>query len=152
MHMNDQTDYSLRVLLYLACRDKDQLANIQEIARTYSISENHLMKVVHKLAKKGYIETIRGHGGGLRLAKAPADINLGEVIRQTEENFYLVECFNAGTDCCIITPVCQLRTVLQEALGAFFQVLDRYTLADLTRNRQLYQIVFRQKAIKQPED
>ncbi len=148
MHMNTQTDYSLRVLLYLACRDKDQLASIQEIAKAYTISENHLMKLVHRLGKRGYIETIRGHGGGLRLAKAPAEINLGEVIRRTEENFFLVECFNADTDCCIITPVCQLRAVLQEALEAFFQVLDRYTLADLARDRLLYQVIFRQRLIK----
>lgn len=126
-------------MLYLAAYPDTQLANIQDIADTYTISSNHLMKIVHKLGKLGYIETIRGRNGGMRLARKPADIRIGEVVRQTEEDFFLVECFDSEHNCCVITPVCNLRTALQEALTAFLSVLDKYTLADLTSNKALYQ-------------
>lgn len=139
MRLTYHTDYALRVLLYLAAYPDTQLANIQDIADTYAISSNHLMKIVHKLGKLGYIETIRGRNGGMRLARNPADIRIGEVVRQTEEDFFLVECFDHEHNCCVITPVCNLRTAFQEALAAFLSVLDRYTLADLTSNKALYQ-------------
>ena len=139
MRLTYHTDYALRVLLYLAAYPDTELANIQDIADTYAISSNHLMKIVHKLGKLGYIETIRGRHGGMRLARKPADIHIGEVVRQTEEDFFLVECFDSEHNCCVITPVCNLRTALQEALNAFFCVLDKYTLADLTSNKALYQ-------------
>ena len=139
MRLTYHTDYALRVLLYLAALPDTQRAHIQDIADAYAISSNHLMKIVHELGKLGYIETIRGHKGGMRLARNPADIRIGEVVRQTEEDFFLVECFDREHNCCVITPICNLRTALQEALAAFLSVLDRYTLADLSSNKALYQ-------------
>lgn len=131
MHITRYTDYSLRVLIYLAART-DRLVTIQEIADSYGISRNHLMKVVHQLNRSGYIETIRGKKGGMRLYMAPADINIGALVRETEQGLNLVECFSPGNSC-TITPVCGLKTMFSEALDAFFQVLDRYTLADVIR-------------------
>jgi Rrf2 family nitric oxide-sensitive transcriptional repressor len=132
MRLNTFSDYSLRVLLYL-CGQGDRLATIAEIAAAYSISENHLMKVVHQLGISGYIETVRGKGGGMRLARAPQDIVLGDVLRHTESDFSLVECFSADS-ACRIAASCRLRGVLGDALGAMFRVLDGYTLADLVDN------------------
>ncbi|HTK10269.1 MAG TPA: Rrf2 family transcriptional regulator [Ktedonobacteraceae bacterium] len=138
MRLTYQADYSLRVLLYLAASPEDRLANIQDIADTYKISHNHLMKVVYKLGKLGYIETVRGHGGGMRLAKGADEISIGAIVRQMEEDFRVVECFAPEHNQCVITPICQLRPALHEALEAFLQVLDRYTLADVTTNKELY--------------
>ncbi len=129
MRLTRYTDYALRVLMHLAARP-DQLSSIGEIARAYGISHNHLMKVVHDLRKEGYVASVRGRSGGMRLARAPADINLGEVVRHTEEGFDLVECGS-----CIIAPACALTGVLNEALGGFMAVLDRHTLADLVTDR-----------------
>lgn len=129
------TDYTVRVLLYLAARP-DRLCSIAEVARTYGISQNHLMKVVNELAHRGYVETVRGRFGGIRLGLRPEDINIGRVIRQTEEGFNLVDC-----DSCLIAPACGLTGVLKEALGAFLAVLDRYTLADMmTRQEDLLRL------------
>jgi Rrf2 family nitric oxide-sensitive transcriptional repressor len=131
MRLTQLSDYSLRVLMYLGARP-ERLATIQEIAAAYSISENHLMKVVHRLAQHGFVETVRGRGGGLRL-KGPADgIRLGAVVRAVEEDFRLVECFGSE-DTCRITDVCRLKRVLHHALGAFLTSLDEWTLADLVR-------------------
>ena len=124
------SDYSLRVLIYLAV-DSDRLVTIEEIARSYDISKAHLMKVVHQLGLRGYLETVRGRGGGLRLARRPEEIRVGDVVRSTEENMALVECFEPASSQCVIEPMCGLRSVLSEALTAFLAVLDRYTLADL---------------------
>jgi len=129
MRLTTYTDYSLRVLIRLAL-NPEELTTIADIARAYNISQHHLMKVVHHLGLAGYIETVRGHGGGMRLAKKPAQIPLGEVVRRTEPDFGLVDCFRAS-ECCAIQPACLLTGVLQEALDAFLAVLDRYTLADL---------------------
>jgi Rrf2 family nitric oxide-sensitive transcriptional repressor len=131
MRLSTFTDYSLRVLMYLGVND-NRLATIAEIASGYGISENHLMKVVHQLGKAGYIETVRGKGGGIRLARLPSAISLGEVIRQTETDFDLVECFASESACCLQTA-CRLQPILNEARQALFQVLDRYTLADLLK-------------------
>jgi len=129
MRITRYTDYSLRVLIYLGAKGEG-LATIQEIADRYRISRNHLMKVVHELQLKGYIDTLRGKNGGMRLRLPPERISLGRVVRDTEQDLALVECF--GTDNhCIITPYCELKSILNEALGAFLGVLDRYTLADL---------------------
>ena len=129
------TDYSLRTLLYLAIRDSDYLATIQEIADTYNISKNHLMKVTYELGKLGYIETIRGRGGGIRLAMDPSSITIGQVVRQTEDDFNLVECFNHEQNLCIISPTCKLKHILYDAMQAYLNVLDQYTLADIAQNK-----------------
>jgi Rrf2 family nitric oxide-sensitive transcriptional repressor len=107
-----------------------RLVTIQEIAQGYGISENHLMKVVHGLAQHGFIETVRGRGGGFRLARPATEITVGAVIRAVEDDFALVECFSTDNTC-RITPVCRLRGALQQALGAYFEVLDNWTLAEL---------------------
>jgi Rrf2 family nitric oxide-sensitive transcriptional repressor len=131
MRLSAFSDYSLRVLMYLGVQ-KDRLATIAEIAAAHDISKSHLMKVVHQLGRSRYIDTVRGKGGGLRLAQAPQDIVVGEVIRHTESDFTLSECF-AGKSTCRIQGACCLPAILNEALQAMFLVLDGYTLADLLR-------------------
>jgi Rrf2 family nitric oxide-sensitive transcriptional repressor len=133
MRLTAYTDYTLRTLMYLAV-NADRLATIAEIARTYRISETHLMKVVHQLGVAGDIETIRGRNGGLRLGRPASAINLGSVVRRTEEDMDLVACFD-GSATCAISEICVLQAVLHEALGAFLAVLDRFTLADLVAPR-----------------
>jgi Rrf2 family nitric oxide-sensitive transcriptional repressor len=140
MHLTTYTDYSLRVLMRLALK-RAGLSTIAEIAEVYEISEHHLMKVVHELGLAGYIETIRGRGGGIRLAKDPADISVGEVVRRMEPDLHLVACFRADQKC-TISAACTLTAVLCEALEAFMNVLDRYTLADLIEHpRQLSRLL-----------
>ncbi len=134
MQLTRYTDYSLRVLIYLAVHH-DQLATIEEIADAYDISKAHLMKIVHQLGLAGYLETVRGRGGGLRLARPPQKIRIGEVVRHTEE-MVVVECFDPKTSHCRIQPACELRGVLKEALDAFLRTLDGYTLADLVARRR----------------
>lgn len=142
MRLTSYTDYSLRVLIYLALKKEDELGTIKEIAETYHISKNHLMKIIHELGKLGYIETIRGRNGGIRLAKLPKEINIGEVVSTTEEDFHIVECFNRENSYCVITPTCKLKNVLFEALQAFLNVLKGYTLEDLIQNKDdLYQLL-----------
>ena len=130
MKLKSYTDYALRVLMHLAAQP-DRLASISEIARTYRISQNHLMKVVHDLRKEGYLDAVRGRTGGIRLARPAAEIGLGEVVRHTEGGFDLVDCGS-----CVIAPACGLTGALREALKAFMAVLDRYSLEDLVANRQ----------------
>ncbi len=134
MRLTTFSDYTLRVLIYLGTHP-DRIATIGEIAAAYGISENHLMKVVHALSLRGYIETVRGKGGGMRLNRAPEAINVGEVIRGSEEDPRLVECFDKSTSDCRIEPACLLKGILGRALEAFFAVLDRYTLLDLMAPR-----------------
>jgi Rrf2 family transcriptional regulator, nitric oxide-sensitive transcriptional repressor len=124
------TDYSIRVLLYLAARP-DRRCSISEIAQAYRISQNHLMKVVNDLARSGYIDSVRGRGGGIRLGKQPKEINIGALIRHTEEGFDLVDCPS-----CVIAPACGMTSVLREAVSAFLDVLDSYSLADLVQKRE----------------
>ncbi len=133
MHLTTFSDYSMRVLMYLALQ-QEQLVTIGSIARRYNISENHLTKVVHFLGQQGYIETIRGKGGGLRLNKQPGEINLGRVLRLTEGDEGLLPCVNGEGDCCIM-PVCRLIGILRESQLALYQVFDKYTLADLMVDR-----------------
>jgi len=140
MRLTSFTDYSLRVLMYVAAHP-DGRATIAEIAAAFGISESHLTKVVHHLGKRRLLANARGHGGGVRLARPAASISLGAVIRATESESALVECFDASTNRCVITPVCALRSVLTQAIEAFYAMLDRYTLADVTRNRLRLQSV-----------
>ncbi len=129
MQLTNFSDYALRVLMYAAAQG-DRLITIKETADVYSISRAHLMKVANQLTRAGYLKAVRGRSGGLALAKRPNRIKLGDVLRATEPDFALAECF--GTDNrCLITPRCRLRGVLREALAAFVGTLDRYTLADL---------------------
>ncbi len=131
MRLTLYTDYSLRVLIYLA-QNPDKLVTISELADFYRISRNHLVKVVHELGLSGYIHTTRGKHGGIRLARAPAQIVIGEVVRKTEPDFDLLECLNPSADRCVITNVCKLKSVLTDARDTFLGQLDKYTLADLT--------------------
>jgi Rrf2 family nitric oxide-sensitive transcriptional repressor len=131
MRLTFYSDYSLRLLMYAALKD-GQLITIQEVAGAYGISKNHLTKVAFDLGRAGFVETVRGRGGGLRLAKKPRDIGLGDVLRVTERQTALVECFNPKTNSCVISAPCRLKGVLNRALKAWFAVLDEYTLADLT--------------------
>ena len=120
MRLTLHTDYALRTLIYLGLSEPRH-ATIAEISRAYGISENHLVKVVHRLGQLGFVKTSRGRGGGLRLARPAEDIIVGQVVRQTEEDLALVACFANGI--CAITPACRLRGVLGEALAAFLAVL-----------------------------
>jgi Rrf2 family nitric oxide-sensitive transcriptional repressor len=129
MRLTVFSDYALRTLIYLAVHGRER-ATIADIAAAYSISEAHLTKIVHALGRSGEIETARGRGGGLRLARPPARINLGALVRRTEADLVLVPCFDAP-ERCAIGGACGLHDVLREALEAFLAVLDRYTLADL---------------------
>lgn len=129
MRLTRYTDYALRVLLHLGA-NPERLSSIAEIARVHGVSQNHLMKVVHDLGKAGYVDTVRGRAGGVRLARAPEDINVGAVVRHTEEGFELVDCAS-----CVIAPACGLTGALGKALAAFMAVLDGYTLADLMTKR-----------------
>lgn len=140
MRLTVYTDYALRVLIYVAVHPEPK-PTIGQIAASYDISRNHLMKVVYQLGVAGYIETSRGKNGGLRLARAPEDISLGELVRRTEPDFALVPCFDVDNALCAITPSCRLRGVLFQARAAFLQVLDSHTLADLVENRAELQML-----------
>lgn len=133
MQLTLYTDYSLRVLVYLGLKG-EQLSTISEIAGHYGISRNHLVKVVHNLANHGFIRTSRGKGGGMRLARRPEAINIGDVVRHTEGSFNLVECFDIAGSGCPITPICKLKGALHRATKSFMEVLDSYTLADVLEN------------------
>ncbi len=124
------TDYALRMLMLLAL-EPEEVHTIPSVARRYRISRNHLMKVAQTLIQSGYVESVRGRNGGLRLAKQPVDVKLGSVVRVTEDNFAMVECFDLKDNTCVVTPACGLRRPLEEALSSFLAVLDRYTLADV---------------------
>jgi Rrf2 family nitric oxide-sensitive transcriptional repressor len=136
MRLSTYSDYSLRVLLYLGTHPGER-ATVAGIADAYGISANHLMKVVQHLAQLGFVETARGKGGGMRLALAPREINVGSVLRATEDGSRLAECFDPAGCGCRIVPACELRGLLRRAQEAFYGELDRHTLADLLvpRNR-----------------
>lgn len=133
MRMTQHTDYALRMLIYLASRP-DRTCTVSEVADAYRLSRNHLLKVALRLRRLGAIATMRGRSGGISLAKEPEDINLGELVRGTEEDFSLVECMQDHGGACIISPACRARGIFNEALQAYLAVLDRYTLADTMRN------------------
>jgi Rrf2 family transcriptional regulator, nitric oxide-sensitive transcriptional repressor len=138
------TDYSLRVLMYLATRPGTH-ATIAEIAAAFAISESHLTKVVHHLGRKGLLSNVRGRGGGIELGCSAAHINVGAVVRAAEAGAAIVECFDPRRNRCVITPVCQLRGVLSEAVEALYATLDKYTLDDITQNRHGLQQVLATK-------
>ncbi|MBP0447518.1 Rrf2 family transcriptional regulator [Roseomonas sp. SSH11] len=132
MRLTLYTDYALRTLIYLGLR-QDRRVSIREIALAHRVSENHLVKVVHQLGRGGFIETTRGKGGGLRLARPPEEIRIGDVVRFTEEDMALAACFQPAAEGggCALINVCRLQSLLGEALGAFLAVLDQRSLADL---------------------
>ncbi len=134
MQLTRHTDYSIRVLIFVGL-NPDRLVTITEISDAYDISRNHLVKVVHGLSRRGYIETFRGQHGGMKLARDPAEISLGDVVRQTEP-FHLVECFDEMTDTCPITAACVIKGVLIHAQETFLKVLDGYSLADVLKNNE----------------
>lgn len=138
VRLTNYTDYSLRVLIYLGTKGKGTKATITEITEAYGVSRNHLTKVIHQLGKHGFIETIQGRGGGIVLNKDPQEIVVGDVVRQMEEDFYLVECFNREINTCILSPICGLQGMLREALNAYLSVLDKYTLADIIVDQDAY--------------
>ncbi len=130
MRLTAFTDYTLRVLMHLGTH-QDQLVTIQEIADVHNISKNHLMKVAHQLGMSGMVETVRGRNGGLRLALEPAAINIGEVVRIAESDFYMAECFDAEHQQCIFNSACVLKGALSAATDAYLGVLDQFTLKQL---------------------
>ena len=172
MRLTNYSDYAVRSLIYLAVRAvPPQLANISDIATSYGISKSHLTKIIHQLGQLGYIESVRGKNGGIRLARKPEDINLGLLIKQIEPDFDLAECFATATDRhgniefsdlkelpvavidekkgellgCTICTACQFKNILLEALTAFTEVLERYTLADIIDNdAELVALLFEQ--------
>ena len=129
MRLTLWTDYALRTLIYVGAKG-ERPSTIAEVAESFDISKTHLMKVVNRLGRQGYIETIRGRGGGIRLARSPAEIRVGAVVRETEDDLAVMGCL-AETGFCRIEGCCVLRRALHEATLAFLNVLDGYTLADL---------------------
>ncbi len=130
MRLTSFTDYTLRSLIYLGM-NRDRLVTIQDIADLHNISKNHLTKVIHQLGVTGLVETVRGRNGGLRLGKEPEDINIGAVVRQSETDFFMAECFDTEHNACVLDSHCYLKAKLQEATDAYLRVLDGLTLARL---------------------
>lgn len=133
MRLTRFSDYSLRVLIYLAVRE--ERSSIAEVSRSFNVSENHLMKVVHRLSTLGYVQSTRGKNGGIRLGMDPQKINLGKIIVELEPDFNIAECFNEGSNACRISPVCRLKNVFDKAKKAFLGTLGKYSLADIVKNR-----------------
>ena len=134
MRLTLHTDYAFRILMHLTANN-ESLSTIDQIAKIYNISKNHLVKVVNTLVKAGFVKTIRGKGGGLCLAFKPKEINLGAVVRATEPDFALVECF-LPTNSCIISPTCGLKHIFNKAISNFLKELDSYNLHDLSLNKE----------------
>ncbi|CAH1694127.1 HTH-type transcriptional regulator NsrR [Hyphomicrobiales bacterium] len=138
MRMTFHTDYAIRMLIYAALRPGG-VCTVNDVAVAYGLSRNHLLKVALTLRDLGFIETIRGRSGGIRIAVAPEEINIGALVRSTEEDFSLVECMQGAGGACVISPACRLKGVFAEALTAYLAVLNKYTLADIVRNRAVLQ-------------
>lgn len=134
MHLTQFSDYSLRLVIYLACHP-EKVVSADEISRAFGISRHHLVKVVQRLTDLGVVKAQRGRGGGMRLAMRPSKINVGWLIRRTEPHFNLVECFDPETNRCPIAPACGLKGLLQRAQQAFLGVLDEYSLEHLLTRR-----------------
>ena len=133
MRLTKYSDFALRTLIYLALAKRR--CTIDEITESYSIPKNHLIKVVNQLSSIGYINSTRGKGGGIDLAYDPEDINLGEVVRVTEQSFNLVECFSPDENQCVLSPSCKLASIFSQALEEFLSVLDKHTLGDVVTNK-----------------
>lgn len=140
MQLTQYTDYSLRVLVYLNVK-REGRATITELADFYAISRNHLVKVVHHLAQENFIHTQRGKNGGISLARSADRILIGDVVRSTEPNFEIAECFNQEKNNCVLAPDCHLKNILYEANRAFLEILDRYTIADTKSTEILWNII-----------
>lgn len=134
MRLTYHTDYALRVLIHLAV-NRGQPTRVADVAESYGISRNHLLKVALRLGRLGYLKTLRGRSGGIALARDPEEINLGEVVRGMEDDFSLVECIQKEGGACAISPSCRLKNVVRQALEAFLTVFDSYSLADIAANR-----------------
>jgi Rrf2 family nitric oxide-sensitive transcriptional repressor len=147
MRLTAFTDYSLRVLIYLAYAPEGR-STIAEVAQAFGISENHLTKVVHLLGKHGILANTRGRGGGLRLGRPAAEINVGEVVRLAEGGDVPAECFNHTTTTCALAGGCGLEHVLKEAIGNFYEVLSRYSVADLAMKPAVVEKLYSLQAIK----
>jgi Rrf2 family nitric oxide-sensitive transcriptional repressor len=134
MHITQYTNYALRVLMYLDCNRGP--ARIIDIAERHQISRNHLIKIVQQLGKHGYVNTTRGKGGGVALARPASEINIGEIVRLTEDSLNLLECFGDVDSKCKLKDICRLQTLFAKALKGFFDVLDEATIADISANRK----------------
>jgi Rrf2 family nitric oxide-sensitive transcriptional repressor len=134
VHLTQYTDFALRTLIALAI-SPDERATVSQISRAYGISRHHLVKVAGRLAELGYVETTRGKGGGMRLARRPQRIGMGDVVRAMEAELGVVECLTAGGGACVIAPACRLKTMLHGATNRFLEELDQYTLADVLKSR-----------------
>ncbi|MBO1519322.1 Rrf2 family transcriptional regulator [Oceanisphaera pacifica] len=139
MKLTTYTDFGLRTLMYLATLPEGELTSVAHVANVYEISRNHLVKIVNQLAREGYIRAIRGKNGGICLARKPADINIGTVIRTLENNIQGIDC---GSPACYLVKVCRLKDALKKAMDAFLAVMDGYTLADLIGNRDELMVIF----------
>jgi Rrf2 family nitric oxide-sensitive transcriptional repressor len=145
MQLTQFSDYSLRLVLYLATHE-DQVITLQEVSQAYGVSQHHLVKVAARLVEEGLIVSVRGRNGGLRLNRTPAEINIGDLVRATEPHFNLVECFDAERNTCPIDRACGLKGVLHEAQEAFFAVLDGHTLADFLPRAPALLLLWRRQA------
>jgi Rrf2 family nitric oxide-sensitive transcriptional repressor len=143
MRLTLHTDFALRVMIQVGLND-GALTTINDIAEAFDISKNHLMKIVHDLGRKGYLDTVRGRNGGIRLLRKPADINIGQLIRDTEDELDVIACLKHG-GYCRIERACVLRGALRDATDAFLDVLDGYTLADLIRPQKALWTLLGQK-------
>mgnify|MGYP000001627551 FL=1 len=147
MQLTQFTDYSLRALIYITLRKES--CTVKDITEAYDISNNHMVKIIHNLAKLKLIKTLRGKNGGILMAAQPEAINLGQLIVQLEPHFDLVPCFNKEKANCCIAPVCKLKSVLHEAQAAFMSVLERYTLADVVYNKKELSVLLNIKILKE---
>lgn len=136
MRLTYHTDFALRILVYLALNG-GRPSRVADVAESYGISRNHLLKVALRLGRLGYLTTVRGRSGGIALARKPEEINLGDVVRQIEVDLGLVECMRPTGGICVISPACQLKGVVRKAVEAFLSVFDGYSLADIAGNREV---------------
>jgi Rrf2 family nitric oxide-sensitive transcriptional repressor len=134
MRITSFTDYGLRTLIYLACLPKDELSSVPKVSQVYKVSQNHMVKVIGQLKKLGYIEALRGKGGGIRLAVSPEQVRIGRVMRELEPHTDGVDCLSSP---CVLLPKCKLKVALAEAMESFFSTMDQYTLADLVENNEV---------------